>query len=150
MNDLISRSALINKIEAYCIESQDVKFIKDMIKEAPTVEHVRGEWEEIPLHYKCTNCNTEFDDDIAWVTGGFGLPKFCPECGASMTGEDARSKYEIDLEGCDDSTVFEMMLSDSEYQTLLKVSKKANDTSTYTCMPRMYVNKADMRGEKND
>lgn len=47
--------------------------------------------------------------------------------------------YEITLNGCDDDTVFDMELTDVEYELLRRVSEKANETSTYCCMPRMYV-----------
>lgn len=48
-------------------------------------------------------------------------------------------RVEICLNGCDDETVFEMDVTEAEYDLLDRVSKKANETSTYTCMPRMYV-----------
>lgn len=55
-------------------------------------------------------------------------------------GEEMNKKlYEITLNGCDDETVFEMELTDVEYGLLQRVSEKANETSTYCCMPRMYV-----------
>lgn len=47
--------------------------------------------------------------------------------------------YSIDLDGCDDYTHFEMELTTQEYGLLERVSKLANETSTYGCMPRMYV-----------
>ena len=47
--------------------------------------------------------------------------------------------YHIDLNGCDDSTIFEMELSEQEYEFLSRVSELANKTSTYQCMPRLYV-----------
>ena len=50
-----------------------------------------------------------------------------------------KKKYSICLNGCDDDTVFEMELTENEYQLLSKVSEMANKTSTYGCMPRMYV-----------
>lgn len=50
-----------------------------------------------------------------------------------------RKVYEIILEGCDDETVFDMDLSDEEYELVKKISDKANETSEYSCMPRMYV-----------
>ena len=50
-----------------------------------------------------------------------------------------KKKYEIILDGCDDSTKFEMELTNEEFELLEKVSSKANETSTYCCMPRMYV-----------
>ena len=47
--------------------------------------------------------------------------------------------YLITLEGCDDETVFKMDLTEGEAILLEKVAAKANETSTYGCMPRMYV-----------
>ena len=53
----------------------------------------------------------------------------------------AKSLCEITLNGCDDDTYFVMELTEQEYQFLLRVSEKANETSTYGCMPRLYVEK---------
>ena len=50
-----------------------------------------------------------------------------------------KQTYEICLNGCDDDTTFKMDLTESEYQFLLRVSEIANKTSTYGCMPRLYV-----------
>lgn len=50
--------------------------------------------------------------------------------------------YQITLNGCDDDTVFEMDLTEEEYALLKRVSDKANETSTYQCEPRMYINVA--------
>lgn len=50
-----------------------------------------------------------------------------------------KDRYTITLEGCDDATIFEMLLTDEEYNLLKKVSEKANETSEYGCMPRMYI-----------
>ena len=52
-----------------------------------------------------------------------------------------KQKYEITLNGCDDDTTFVMELSEPEYLFLSRVSELANKTSTYGCMPRMYVEK---------
>ena len=48
-------------------------------------------------------------------------------------------EYEITLNGCDDDTIFSMELTQQEYEFLLRVSELANKTSTYGCMPRLYV-----------
>ena len=53
--------------------------------EAKPVEH--GEWESKIINYFCSRCGTAFDDDLAWITGEYGLPNFCPNCGADMRGE---------------------------------------------------------------
>ena len=50
-----------------------------------------------------------------------------------------KKTYIITLEGCDDETVFKMDLTEGEAILLEKVAAKANETSTYGCMPRMYV-----------
>ena len=49
----------------------------------------------------------------------------------------------ITLEGCNDETVFEMDLTEEEKILLQNVAEKANETSTYDCMPRMYVRDKD-------
>ena len=50
-----------------------------------------------------------------------------------------KKTYVITLEGCDDETVFKMELTEGEAILLEKVAAKANETSTYGCMPRMYI-----------
>lgn len=52
---------------------------------------------------------------------------------------DETNRYEIKLYGCHDTTVFEMLLTNTEYELLKRVSEKANETSEYSCMPRMDV-----------
>ena len=48
-------------------------------------------------------------------------------------------RWNVGLHGCDDSTIFEMDLTDEEVETLRKVAAKAEETSTYGCMPTMTV-----------
>lgn len=50
-----------------------------------------------------------------------------------------KKTYVITLEGCDDETAFKMDLTEREAILLENVAAKANETSTYGCMPRMYV-----------
>lgn len=54
-----------------------------------------------------------------------------------------KKTYVITLEGCDDETVFKMELTEGEAILLEKVAAKANETSTYGCMPRMYVEESE-------
>ena len=54
-----------------------------------------------------------------------------------------KKTYIITLEGCDDETVFEMDLTEEEKILLQNVAAKANETSTYGYMPRMYVRDKD-------
>ena len=60
---------------------------------------------------------------------------------------DYKKTYVITLEGCDDETVFKMDLTEGEAILLEKVAAKANGTSTYGCMPRMYVEECGERKE---
>ena len=80
MNDLISRKALINKIDAIVIETQDVRFIKEMIKEQPPVEAVEV------VH--CKDCEH-------WGTGVAGETEHvkCCEYGKYMVGENGYCCY---------------------------------------------------------
>ena len=54
-----------------------------------------------------------------------------------------KKTYIITLEGCDDETVFKMDLTEGEAILLEKVAAKANETSTYSCMPKMYVEESE-------
>ena len=54
-----------------------------------------------------------------------------------------KKTYVITLEGCDDETVFKMDLTEGEAILLEKVAAKANKTSTYGCMPRMYIEESE-------
>ena len=51
------------------------------------------------------------------------------------------------LRRIDDKTVFKMDLTEGEAILLEKVAAKANGTSTYGCMPRMYVEECEERKE---
>lgn len=74
------------------------------------------------------------------VEGQMDISEFLDDKGASMTeNEQNKEVYEITLNGCDDDTVFTMELTEQEYRLLVRVSEVANETSTYGCMPRMYI-----------
>ena len=61
-----------------------------------------------------------------------------------------KKTYVITLEGCDDETVFKMDLTEGEAILLEKVAAKANETSTYGCMPRMYIEESDESEESEE
>lgn len=74
----------------------------------------------------------------------FNAYKKCIEIVNQLAEEsNNKSLYEITLNGCDDDTLFVMELTEPEYQFLLRVSEKSNETSTYGCMPRLYVEKCE-------
>lgn len=89
MSDLISRSALIERIvntpteeSGYnpvylngCATRQNE--IIEIINEQPTVEPVRGEWVEVEfgMFFKCSICGYLTD---------YRLTNYCPNCGADM------------------------------------------------------------------
>lgn len=47
--------------------------------------------------------------------------------------------YEIILIGCDDTTSFEMELTDEEAALIERVCELSDKTSTYGCMPTMDI-----------
>lgn len=56
--------------------------------------------------------------------------------------------YEIEVIGCDDSTVFEMELSQKEFEIVNRVAEKCNENSTYDCMPRMEIKQIERGKER--
>ena len=50
-----------------------------------------------------------------------------------------KKKYRIGVHGCDDSTIFEMELTDREAELIGTVCKKCTQTSEYGCMPTMDI-----------
>ena len=50
-----------------------------------------------------------------------------------------RRRWTITLSGCDDSTTFEMELTDDEASTFRKAAEMSKAASTYGCMPTMEI-----------
>ena len=48
-------------------------------------------------------------------------------------------KYLIINEGCDDSTDFEVELTDEEFETILKIAKENNNNRHYHCQPKISI-----------
>jgi len=88
MSDLISRSTLVEELQKYFVNNSIHKNdLAEVIANQPTVESnpvVHGDWKQEIMNYFCSQCKKAFDDDLAWITGEFKLPNFCPECGADM------------------------------------------------------------------
>lgn len=57
-------------------------------------------------------------------------------------------KYKIGIHGCDDSSVFEMELTDEEAEVIKRVAEECTNTSTYGCMPTMTIEARD--GQQRD
>ena len=47
--------------------------------------------------------------------------------------------YTIRLRGCDAETIFKMELDERELQLVQDICTKSQETSTYVCMPEMFV-----------
>ena len=94
MSDLISRSALIMRLNDYALQVAPFRDMKSTwqydavqecikaVEEQLTVEPVRGEWIYTPTYreYECSNCKSMInlsDDANAHLN-------FCPQCGADM------------------------------------------------------------------
>ena len=50
------------------------------------------------------------------------------------------SKYKISIDGCDDSTIFDIELTPTQAKLIEKISKLSYATSTYGCRPTLEVN----------
>jgi len=50
-----------------------------------------------------------------------------------------KKTYEIKLEGCDANTVFLMELDEEEKKLVEEISRLSAETSTYGCMPVLYI-----------
>ena len=48
-------------------------------------------------------------------------------------------RYFISLDGCDDTTEFEMDLTEAELVAIRKVSDKSRQVSNYSCMPTLHI-----------
>jgi hypothetical protein len=54
--------------------------------------------------------------------------------------------YRICLDGCDDSTCFDIDLTDDELEVVKKLEKLSKETSTYGCMPTLEIGKGESNG----
>jgi hypothetical protein len=52
-------------------------------------------------------------------------------------------KYQISVNGCDDSTTIEKDLSDSEYALLKEIAALIAKEATYNCMPTLSIEPAE-------
>lgn len=48
-------------------------------------------------------------------------------------------KYQIAVDGCDDSTIIQEELTEQELLLLRRIAKKVNATSEYACMPTIKI-----------
>lgn len=53
-----------------------------------------------------------------------------------------KQEHEVWLNGCDADTIFTMEMTNNEYEFLKRVSELANETSTYQCMPRLFLDES--------
>ena len=97
MDDLISRQAAIDAIscDITITGRQNAELVAatmgafaDRIKALPSAqsERKRGEWRHYEGYLTCSECGTEYDDDIMTHCCD-DVPKYCPNCGADMRGE---------------------------------------------------------------
>ena len=62
--------------------------IENLPSAQPTIEpRARSKWWHYEDILQCCNCSAEFYDDIVEYTGD-DAPKFCPNCGADMRGNE--------------------------------------------------------------
>lgn len=87
VNWLISIMSDIGKIEHQDLwhYEQALSEIRELLEAQP--ERKKGEWRHYEGYLTCSECGTEYDDDIMTHCGD-DVPKFCPNCGAMMEGDN--------------------------------------------------------------
>lgn len=88
MMELIDRGTLLAEMPT--IESE-YKYARKIIQEQPTVdaELVRhGKWRHLARRIICSECGTALHDNIFRYYRH--EPRYCPECGAKMDGEEEK------------------------------------------------------------
>ena len=86
MSDLISRCELFNRLAPVQTLGEAYGIIQGM-DTVDAVPVVHGRWRHYEGMLYCSECGTEFYDDIMEYCGDH-VPKFCPDCGALMDGKD--------------------------------------------------------------
>lgn len=81
----------------------------------------------------CINCSTyvhevKREDSTFYVNETSHTPK-----------KEVKQRMIICLEGCDDSTIFDMYLSNDEIDLVKKMSELSQKHSEYSCMPVMSI-----------
>lgn len=98
--DCVNRDALINELKCGywdknlqsakndpCIVDAMIDWSIRTVKSQPSVtpQPNTGEWRHYERTITCSECDTEFYDDIMEYCGD-DVPRFCPHCGARMNG----------------------------------------------------------------
>lgn len=61
---------------------------QDAIRDKDLAEVVHGHWDEDHWEYFCSCCQKHFTDELPWISHPeYGMPNYCPNCGAKMDGE---------------------------------------------------------------
>lgn len=58
-----------------------------LMEDTEQPERKKGTWRHYEGMLTCSVCGAEFDDDITEYFGG-DVPRFCPDCGADLRGDD--------------------------------------------------------------
>lgn len=85
-NDLAKRWSVADKKKEDTIRAVMADVVTPIVVSQPTVDAVpvrHGRWRHYEGMLYCSECGTEFYDDIMEYCGD-NVPKFCPECGADM------------------------------------------------------------------
>ena len=52
------------------------------------------------------------------------------------------NKYSVSINGCDDSNIFNISVTDDEYKFLLKLARLSRHYSSYSCQPTIEIGEA--------
>ena len=56
---------------------------------------------------------------------------------------ESKKNYRLGLHGCDDSTKFNIELTDTEFKLIARISYESARVSTYGCMPTLRIVEVD-------
>ena len=91
-DDTISRQTAIDAIMSlfgFNAEDEYGSALTETLNGLPSAQPERktGKWRHYEGYLSCSECGTEYDDDIMTHCCD-DVPKFCPNCGADMRGEE--------------------------------------------------------------
>ena len=107
MDDTISRQQAIEAVQNrhIMLNKEKVLLINDLEK-LPSAQPKRGKWRHYEGVLKCSECASEFYDNIMEFCGD-DVPHFCPDCGADMRTKETDCDYERAVEQLEHDMLYE-------------------------------------------
>ena len=106
MCELISRQAAIAMCRKPYMRNADCSDFEMEIMMLPSAQPKRGKWRHYEGVLKCSECASEFYDNIMDFCGD-DVPHFCPDCGADMRTKETDCDYERAVEQLEHDMLYE-------------------------------------------